>query len=311
MYNSNSNTNPFNEIKSFIRQNSVLSNLLLINVSIWILFNVINVYLYLIKAAVPSDIEEIIHNFAVPASIPNLLSHPWSIVTYMFLHFDFLHILFNMLWLYWFGTIFLQYLSSRQLLQTYFWGGLSGGLLYIIAFNLFPVFVPSVSQSYAIGASASIMAIVTAISYYVPNYTIQLLFFGKIKIFYLAIILFVFDFFNISQGNSGGHIAHIGGAIWGFLYITMLQKGYFKSSRRPMDWMEKLRQMISKTKGKKNSRSGFDNRPVTDEHYNLNKIANQKRIDEILEKISRGGYESLTKTEKEFLFQSSGKGKGK
>jgi hypothetical protein len=215
-----------------------------------------------------------------------------------------------MLWLFWFGKIFLEYLNSKQLFQTYIIGGLTGAVFYIAAFNFFPVFTNALPLSYALGASASVMAIVTAISFYVPNYTIQLLFIGRVKIIYLALILFIFDFFAIPGENSGGHIAHIGGALWGFLYIMLVRKR-FKSffSLSSSGWMSELKKRFSSGRQKKDPFHHFDSRPVSDEEYNLGKNAHQRKIDDILEKISKGGYESLTKSEKDFLFKSSGKNK--
>jgi len=131
-----------------------------------------------------------------------------------------------------------------------------------------------------------------------------------VKIIYLALILFIFDFFAIPGDNSGGHIAHIGGALWGFIYIFLVRKG-FRSfiSVNSFDWIRKFKERYSSGRQKKGTFHNFDTRPVSDEEYNLEKNANQKRIDGILEKISKGGYESLTKSEKEFLFKSSGKNK--
>ena len=131
----------------------------------------------------------------------------------MFMHGSFTHILFNMLWLFWFGQIFLQYLNSRQLLSVYLMGGISGAILFVLFYNIFPVYSNSLVLATTIGASGSVMAIVTAISFYVPNYSINLLLIGRIKIIYIAVALFVMDFFKIDSSNSGGHIAHIGGAL--------------------------------------------------------------------------------------------------
>jgi len=223
---------------------------------------------------------------------------PWTLLTYMFFHIDIWHILFNMLWFYWFGKIFLDYLSGKKLLLVYILGGISGGLLYILTFNVFPVFSSMLPKSYALGASAAVMAVVTAISFYVPNYSLNLLFIGKVKIIYLAIILFIFDFFMIPAGNSGGHLAHIGGALFGFLYIQFLPAGKIKFFNNLFTRKRKQYSAYS---------TGGTSRPLTDEDYNLQKAERQKHTDEILEKISKGGYDSLSKEEKEFLFKSSSK----
>ncbi|MCK9422830.1 MAG: rhomboid family intramembrane serine protease [Bacteroidales bacterium] len=308
-YQNNQLSNPFEELKRFFRQGSALSFLIIINVAVWIFIQLINVILFLYNKPDTSLTSGwILHVFALPASLPLLVSKPWTLVTYMFLHIEIWHLIFNMLWLYWFGKIFMEFLTSRQLLNVYFLGGIAGGLVYVLAFNIFPVFSPIVSASFALGASASVMAIVTAISFYVPTYTIRLLFIGQVKILYLAIILFVFDFFMIPSGNAGGHLAHIGGALCGFIYIlvykTSKASGNFRSSP---SFFTNLKNKFSSKQGSYNRSSDHIRRPLSDEEYNIRKKENQKRIDEILEKISKGGYDSLTKEEKEFLFSTSGK----
>jgi hypothetical protein len=213
-----------------------------------------------------------------------------------------------MLWLYWFGKIFLEFLTNRQLILVYFLGGISGGLLYVLAFNFFPVFADIVPVSFALGASASVMAIVTATAFYVPNYTIQLLLIGKLKIGYLAIILFVFDFFMIPSGNAGGHIAHIGGAIFGVVYIY-IYRTYHKSNQPFIreSIFDKFETWFNKSKKNTYSSGGYTGRPMSDDDFNKQKRENQQKIDSILEKISKGGYDSLTREEKDILFRTSGK----
>jgi len=296
------------EIKRIFTGGSSLAILILINLVIWILTKAVYVifFLYNHPDAALAD-AWILHYFALPANTVMIVTRPWTLISYMFLHIDFWHILFNMLWLFWFGKIFMEYLSSKQLLFTYIAGGLAGGLLYVLAFNIFPVFHNSLEASVALGASASVMAIVTAISFFVPNYTIQLIFLGRIRILYLAIILFIIDFFQIPGGNAGGHIAHIGGALFGYFFSLWLRKtkyaystGVFTSA-----WKKILR--IFSPGPRISTAPPYSARPKTDEDFNAEKKSHQQRIDIILEKISRGGYDSLTKEEKDFLFRSSGK----
>jgi membrane associated rhomboid family serine protease len=298
----NYSRNLSDEIRRFFTGGSVLSVLILVNAGVWILTKVIYVLLFLYSW--------ILHFFALPANPADIATRPWTLVTYMFLHIDFWHILFNMLWLFWFGKIFMEYLSSRQLIATYLLGGLAGGLLYILAFNIFPAFRSSLDASVALGASASVMAIVTAISFFVPNYSIQLMFIGRIRILYLAIILFVFDFFAIPTGNAGGHIAHIGGALFGYFFSLYLRKTQYAYSTGVFTSLANRIAKFFSTGPKASYRNPQAHKPKTDEDYNAEKNANQKRIDIILEKISRGGYDSLTKEEKDFLFRSSGKNSG-
>ena len=293
---------PF-DFRSFFREKSVLSGIIILNVAIWTLIQVLKVILFLYnKETSGAELHRIIDLLAVPAYLPNLAHQPWSLLTYMVLHENIWHILFNMLWLYWFGKIFIQYLTQRQLMWVYILGGMSGALVYILAANLFPVFNASLPDSFALGASASVMAIVTAIAFYVPNYTLYLLLLGRVRIVYLAVALFIFDFFMIPTGNAGGHLAHIGGMLFGYLWVKWLMpawRGRFRMPRIRLDFLRK------KTKG--GGPGSFSGRPVSDDEYNARRADNQRRIDEILDKISRGGYESLTKEEKEFLFQSSRK----
>ncbi len=307
-YNYGQNQNPVEEIKRFFSQGSVLSVLILINVAIWILIQAMQVVFFFNNTPAGEALEIVKNAFAIPAYIPGLYLKPWTALTYMFLHFDVWHILFNMLWLYWFGKIFLEFLPSRQLVWIYLLGGLSGGLVFVLTFNTFPVFKDIVAVSFALGASASVMAIVAAVAVYVPNYTIQLFLFGRLKILYLAVILFVFDFFMIPSGNAGGHIAHIGGALFGGLYIMLYRITNKKSlPGNPPDF---IRNFINLFRGKTQSDSSFTGnygRPVSDEEYNLKKKETQRKVDEILEKISKGGYDCLTKDEKEFLFKTSNK----
>jgi membrane associated rhomboid family serine protease len=296
------------EIKRFFRSGSTLSILILINTGIWCLTKVVYVIFFLYNHPDVTLADNwILHYFALPANKVDLVLRPWTLISYMFLHIDFWHILFNLLWLFWFGKIFLEYLSSKQLLITYLAGGVAGGLLYIIAFNIFPVFHTTIESSVALGASASVMAIVTAISFFVPNYSIQMLFIGRIKILYLAILLFIFDFIAIPGGNAGGHIAHIGGAFFGYFFALYLRKTTYKYSTGVFSSLMKKINSLFRPKPGISYRSPYSARPKTDEDFNVEKNLHQKKVDNILEKISRGGYDSLTKEEKDYLFRSSGK----
>jgi membrane associated rhomboid family serine protease len=295
--------NPMEDLKKFFRDSSILPRLIIINVGIWVLVQVAYIIGWAFNSSDLAVDMAILEYLALPASLDLLMIRPWTLVTYMFLHTSFWHILFNMLWLYWFGRIFTQYLSQRQLLATYLLGGLAGGLLYIMAFNILPVFGESLPMARALGASASVMAIVASISLYVPNYAINLIFFGRVKIFYLALALFILDFFMIRHGNAGGHIAHIGGAIYGFFFTYYLKKGRDFSKIFPS--FRRLR--IRRRPGGAKKRSKPHTRPVSDDDYNRDRASKQKRIDQILDKISRSGYDSLTKEEKELLFNQSNK----
>jgi len=296
--------NPMEDLKRFFRESSILPRLIIINVGIWALIQIIFVIGWAFNSSDMYMESYILDYLALPASLDILITRPWTLFTYMFLHTSFWHILFNMLWLYWFGKIFTQYLNQRQLLTTYLLGGIAGGLLYIITFNILPVFQESLHLARALGASASVMGIVMAISLYVPNYAITLILFGRVKIFYLALALFIIDFFMIRHGNAGGHIAHIGGAVYGFLYIYYLKKGRDFSKLFPGIGFKGNNPFSRKPRKPKMT---YSKRPVSDEEYNRRKANDQKKIDAILDKISRSGYESLTKEEKAILFDNSKK----
>ncbi|MEI7499405.1 MAG: rhomboid family intramembrane serine protease [Bacteroidota bacterium] len=300
-------SNPLEEIKNFFRQGSSLSVLIIVNVALWIFIQSLKVILFIYNDPDGATTNTmVLQLLAIPASVPALMAKPWTLLTYMFLHIDIWHLLFNMVWLYWFGRIFLEFLSSRQLILVYLLGGIAGALVYVFAFNTFPVFSGIVKLSFALGASASVMAIVTAISFYLPNYTIQLFLFGKIRILYLAIILFVFDFFMIPSGNAGGHLAHIGGALFGVIFSQFIRvtKNASYANENSSAFFAGIKDKFQKKQQAYNPHPEYS-RTVSDEDYNKKKKENQKKVDDILEKISKGGYDCLTKAEKEFLFKTS------
>jgi len=290
-----------NEIKASFKQGTYLTQLIYINLAVFVLVNLISVFYFM--AGFPAYEAPILSWLALPADASELLWKPWTLLSYMFLHEAFMHVLFNMLWLYWFGRIFLQYLDQKQLLSVYLLGGISGGLFYVIIYNLFPVFADSVPFSFALGASASVMAIVFAVSFYVPNYEVHLFFIGKVKLKFIALFSIVLDLLSIPNGNAGGHIAHIGGALFGLWFITEYKKGKLltKGFERILDSFFNLfkRQPKMKVSYKKTGNVDYD--------YQKNKADQQALMDKILEKISKSGYSSLSKEEKELLFKMSNK----
>jgi len=296
--------NVWEEIKNTFKHGSVLTRLIYANLAIFIIIRILYVFLYLFKV----DFN-LINWLALPSDISLLATRPWTLFTYMFLHFDFLHILMNLLWLYWFGKIFLMYFDERKLLGTYIMGGFLGGVLYIIAYNLFPAFAEVAQQGMLMGASASIIAIVVATAIYVPNLELNLLLissiFGPIKIIWIALISLLIYFLSITGANAGGNIAHIGGALWGFLYMSQLKHG--------RDFMKGFNNLIFSfgslfKRKKKKMRVTYRNNPtqkMTDQEYNLKKKKEKENINVILDKISKSGYDSLSKQEKEILFKMS------
>ena len=288
----------WDDIKLTFRNGSNLTRLIYINIGVFVLITIIAGIGFLLndqEVAVKA-----LNIFSVPASLSALLARPWTLITYMFTHKDIWHILFNMLWLYSFGRIFLEYLDQRKLVAVYLLGGLSGAIVYIISFNVFPAFSGIVADSIAIGASASVMAVVIAIAAYVPDYTVQLFIFGRIKIKYLALAIFVLTSIMDFSVNSGGKLAHIGGALFGYLYILNLRRGHDigKGFNSIIDFFATLFKPRKKLK--------VTHKKVANEYeYNKIKVEHQKKINQILDKISKGGYDSLTKEEKETLFKES------
>ena len=282
-------------LKNFFLQKNVMSRLMLINVAIWIICLFISVFTWLFNI---SDISFVTKLFAVPSDISVLAEKPWSVFTYMFLQEEFWHLFFNMLMLYYGGKIFLQYFSDKQLLLTYIFGGLFGALFFILAFNAFPVFENMKGHAFALGSSASVLSILIAAATYRPDYTLNLFLLGQVRMKWVAIVFVIIDFLSITKGNSGGHIAHLGGALWGFLYVSMLKKDFD---------IYKIFKKKAKIRVKTVNSENYHKRPKTDEQYNAERAANQEEIDRILDKISKNGYSSLSDKEKEFLFRQSKK----
>ena len=282
-------------LKSFFMQKNILSRLMQINIVIWLICLFVSVFTWLFNI---SDISFVTKLFAVPSDISTLAEKPWTVFTYMFLQEAFWHLFFNMLMLYYGGKIFLQYFSQKQLLLTYIFGGLVGALFFILAFNAFPVFENMKGQAVALGSSASVLSILIAAATYRPDYTLNLFLLGQVKMKWVAIVFVVIDFLSISKGNSGGHIAHLGGALWGFLYAYMLKNDFD---------IYKIFKKKAKIRIKTVNSDNYHARPKTDEQYNAERAMEQEETDRILEKIAKNGYSSLSDKEKEFLFRQSKK----
>jgi membrane associated rhomboid family serine protease len=290
----------WDDLKNTFRNGSSLTRLIYINIAVFILITLAAAIGFLLNN--PELSERILSLLSVPSSATALFLRPWTIITYMFVHKDIWHILFNMLWLYWFGIIFLEYLDQRKLVAVYLLGGISGAIVYILSFNIFPAFTGIVADSVAIGASASVMAIVIAIAAYVPDYTVQLFLFGRIKIKYMALAIFILTSVMDFSVNSGGKLAHMGGALFGYLYTLNLRQGrdIGKRINSAMDLVATIFKPGKKLKV-------TYKKPATEYEYNKMKTEQQVQINRILDKISKGGYDSLTKEEKETLFKESQK----
>jgi len=278
----------------FTRTGSGLTRIILINVLVFLLVNILGALIQLTESG-----HSLIYWLALPGDAMLALKHFWTFITYMFLHEGLMHILFNMLWLYWLGKIFVEYVGSKRLVGVYLLGGISGGILYILTSMVFPIYF---YNTFLLGASAGVMAVVVAIAILLPDYVIHLLFFGGVRLKYLALASFILtSILDISQ-NTGGKISHIGGAMFGMIFMLQYKNGndITKHITNFLEWMQSL--FSGRPKIKISYR-----RKASDDDYHTNERAKQAKVDAILDKISKSGYEALTKEEKDFLFKASGR----
>ena len=289
-----------NEIKRTFKEGSVLTRLIYINIGVFLVLKIIGVFFYLSGQPFPY-----VQYLAVPSVTSELLRHPWTLVTYMFLHAGFLHLIFNVLGLYWFGLLFLYHFEGEKLLSVYLLGGLVGAIFYVIAYNIFPVFESA--NGLLLGASASIFAVLVAVAFYDPNREIHLFFIGRFPLKYVALFYVVLSVVGISASNPGGNIAHLGGAFWGWFYILQLRKGKDMGSGL-VNFLDKIWVFLVNTfKPKPKMRVTYKQPPRDDHEYARQQHVKQEEINHILEKIAKSGYESLTKKEKELLFKQGKK----
>lgn len=293
------------DLKESFKRGNICIQFIFINVGIFILTKLSLSILTLFKRSG----EPILLYGELPASLNNLISQPWSIVTYMFMHIEFMHILFNMLWLYWFGQLFLYFFSAKHLRGLYVLGGIFGAALYILLFNLFPYFDTAVEKSYMLGASASVLAIVMATAYRKPDYEIKMLFLGTIRLKYIALFMVVSDLIFLSSENAGGHIAHLGGAFAGWMFAASLTKGHDITAwiNTILDWIISIfNGKLFKRENKPKMKVQYTKKQK-DYDYNAQKKAQSNEIDRILDKLKKSGYENLSTEEKKSLFDASKK----
>ncbi|MBT8279982.1 MAG: rhomboid family intramembrane serine protease [Muriicola sp.] len=266
---------------------------------------VVNVVVFILNALLPFLLgfrgNAISQWFELPVDLMDFITQPWSIVTYSFFHADFWHLFWNMLLLFFSARIFMNLFSARKLINVYFLGVILGGLLFVLSYNIFPVFMGS--KSALIGASAGVTAVLIFICAYIPNQEVRVIFFN-VKLWYIGAFFVLVDLISIPASNSGGHLAHLGGALLGYMYARQLTKGrdigegfakfldslaaFFK----PGDKKAPMKTVYRKKGAQKKSKIDYD------------KESRQRKIDSILDKISKSGYESLSKAEKDFLFKA-------
>lgn len=290
------------DIKLKIKSGNPITRLIIINAAVFLIISILRILLFLTGGSISTFVNFVIDNISLPLSLQGMVHKPWTLITYMFTHIEIFHILWNLITLYWFGQILSDYTSPKKIIPLYLMGGVAGALITILLFSVVPVFQPYL-DSPMVGASAGITAIIIAAATLVPNYRINLMFIGSIKLIYVALFVLFIDILSVaSYNNIGGNIAHLGGALMGYVFILQYKKGrdWTLWINRFLDWIKNLFKITPKSKMKVAYKRG-----VSDEAYNYNKKVTQEQIDIILDKISRSGYESLSKAEKEILFKAS------
>ena len=278
-----------NNIKNRYKSANIVEKLIYINIGILLLVYLFNTFNYLFEVK-----TNLISDWCIlPASMNDFLSKPWTIITYGFVHFDFIHTLFNLIALFFIGNLFIEYFTQKQLTTFYILGTLFGGLIFIISYNYFPALIKDTDRSVLLGASAGVSAILVGIATYLPNYQFKIPLIGFIKLWHIALFWVLKDLIQIPMGNAGGHFAHLGGALFGLLYVNQASNksinvfssvfSFFKPKEKPLKTVHKSKKRT----------------PKTTENTSLN----QQQINSILDKISKSGYDTLTKEEKEFLFK--------
>lgn len=288
---------PFHDLRMQFSRSGALYRILMINIGLFLALMLCKTFIFLFKGNA-GWLEEVVLQLSLPAHPSQLLRQPWSLVTYMFLHWEFFHILFNMLILYWTGNLFIEYLGNDKFWATFVLGGLSGAAMYLLAYNLFPVFT-SLHEARLMGASAGVIAILVAIATLIPNYTVFLILFGPVRLKYIAIVAVLLYTIRIPDGNAGGELSHLGGALFGFVMVKQLQKGRDLTGWLTGLFKRKLR--IKKVPMEVVSRSARGD----DERIKNSAVASQEAIDRILDKINKSGFDSLTREEKETLYKAS------
>jgi membrane associated rhomboid family serine protease len=294
----------FDEFKNaFQKPNNAHVQLIIINVVVFLFLVVGFVFSY--YGGFEKTFNSVHNQFSIPPVFSDFIVRPWTIITYAFAHdhLSLWHILGNMIALYFFGKLFVEYLGSDKLVSVYILGAIAGGVLYLLVYNVIPKLVET-PPSGMVGASGAVFAVMVAAATLLPDYTFFLLFLGPIKIKYIALFFIVASFIATTSLNAGGNFAHLGGALMGFVYIKQLQAG--------VNWGGWITTLLDSFKGLFGSQSKVKvtyrkTEPKVHQPTSKASKASQDEIDNILDKISDRGYESLSKEEKEKLFNASKK----
>lgn len=293
--------NIVDDLKREFKQGSALNRIIFINIGVFVVIRLLSV-IFDIFGSSGLGWGAPINWISMPSSVSDLVTHAWTPISYMFTHYAFLHLLMNMLWLYWFSKLFLQFYNDRQLIALYLSGGLAGASMYLLAYNLMPFFNDVSDRSILLGASGSVLAIVVAVASTAPNQDINLMFIGPVKLKYLAMIAVFVDLISITSSNAGGHLAHLGGALWGWMFVVLLKRRI-----NGLAWIERLIEFVEglwKPNPRKHMKVKW-NRPASEQEFRNERKAKSDSLDHILDKIKQSGYESLSKDEKQQLFDAS------
>jgi len=297
------------DFKLAFKTGNILNQLIVINVLAFVSIGVVGVIFTI--AGLGDAFVAFSNYLMLPADLGQVILQPWSLITYFFYHQGIFHILFNMLFLYWFGRIIAEYLGQNKVLGLYVWGGIFGGLLYLAAYNLIPFYQPAVPASYLLGASGGVIAIVVGAATFMPNFTIPLIFLGPVRLKYIAAFYVITSLLRSTGVNAGGEIAHLGGALAGFLIITQLKKGsdWSKPVVQVILWVKSLFKPQPKIKvtyrNSDSKRSTKSSKAASSKTSSSKTNTSQAEIDAILDKISEKGYDALSKDEKQKLFNAS------
>ncbi|GFD75417.1 rhomboid family intramembrane serine protease [Tenacibaculum sp. KUL113] len=281
--------NILENLKYRFKHAGIVEQLIYVNLAVFLLVFVTNTFGFLFQ----SKTNFLVEWLALPANFDDFILKPWTIITYGFLHTSFLHILLNLIALFYIGHLFQQYFTPKQLLTFYLLGTLFGGIVFVASYNFFPVFAEDIDINVLLGASAGISAIFIGIATYMPNYELKFPLIGFVKLWVLACIWIAIDVIQIPAGNAGGHLAHLGGALLGFFYVR-------SASNKELDIFKSINKLFSKKERKLKTVYKSGNKTPKP---NVDKTRNQEEVDAILDKISKSGYDTLSKSEKEFLFK--------
>ncbi|WP_417362097.1 rhomboid family intramembrane serine protease [Galbibacter sp.] len=282
-----------NDIKFKFSALNIAEKLIVVNTAVFIV-NALVVFLF----QLPFDY--IMRWFELPKGFSNFLIQPWSLITYAFFHGSFTHLFWNMILLFFVGKFFLTIHTTKQFISIYFLGAMAGGLLYLLSYNVFPVF--SGVNSSLIGASAAVMAVMIYVCTYMPNMEVRLFFILNVKLWYIGAALVLIDLVSLPFSNSGGHLAHLGGSLLGFVYAKRMMQGD-DIGRGFNAIIDSVSGLFSKKK-KAPMKTVYRDKKSTTQSGSTVTSDHQKKIDAILDKISKSGYESLSKEEKDYLFTS-------